>query len=77
MDDSTPAQAIIDLFGGLRPLAAAIGTTASTVQHWKATGRIPSWRHPQIEAAASARGLVLPPRLPLGAARAVGSRSVS
>ena len=77
MDDSTSAHTVIQMFGGLRPLAAAIGTTASTVQHWKATGRIPPWRQPQIEAAAAERGLVLPLPLPFEAARAVIDRTRS
>lgn len=37
---------IIGRFGGVRPLARMLGVSASTVQFWKATNRIPA-RHQQ------------------------------
>lgn len=40
-----PAEAIISKFGGVNPMARALGhRNASTVQGWKERGFIPSWR---------------------------------
>jgi hypothetical protein len=40
------APSIIQKFGGIRPMARALGLPASTVQDWKESGLIPA-RHQQ------------------------------
>jgi hypothetical protein len=39
--DVTPAEHVIDKFGGLTKLARALECAVSTVQGWKERGRIP------------------------------------
>ncbi len=53
---STPAEAIIDKFGGLTKMANAIGFRVSTVQGWKERGRIPQDHWPAIRLAATEKG---------------------
>ncbi|MDY0008222.1 MAG: uroporphyrinogen-III synthase [Bdellovibrionales bacterium] len=48
-----PADPVIDIFGGIRPLANRLGITASTVQGWKKRGIIPDTRVEAIYAAAA------------------------
>jgi hydroxyethylthiazole kinase-like uncharacterized protein yjeF len=63
----SPAEAIISLFGGVRPMARALSAatgvpvSASTVQGWGARGRIPAQRQADVLAAARTRGLELAP----------------
>jgi len=40
----TPAEKVIGAFGGLTPMARALGLAVSTVQGWKERGEIPQ-RH--------------------------------
>jgi uroporphyrinogen-III synthase len=47
-----PADPIIDIFGGIRPLANRLGIKASTVQGWKKRGMIPDTRVEAIYTAA-------------------------
>src|SRR3546814_10956500 len=47
-----PALAIIEAFGGIRPMAKMLGLAVSTVQGWKERSAIPANRHDQIRAAA-------------------------
>jgi hypothetical protein len=47
-----PALAIIEAFGGIRPMAKTLGLAVSTVQGWKERSAIPANRHDQIRAAA-------------------------
>src|SRR5690606_25234690 len=47
-----PALAIIEAFGGIRPMAKTLGLAVSTVQGWKERAAIPANRHDQIRAAA-------------------------
>lgn len=51
------AGPVLEAFGGLRPLAQALGITASTVQGWKQRGVIPGARAGAILEAARARGI--------------------
>lgn len=53
----TPAAAAIDVFGGVRPLARAIGVDPSSVSAWQDTGLIPSKHHVTILDAAARLGL--------------------
>ena len=59
-DQSTsPALAVIELFGGIRPMAKDLGVAVSTVQGWKERESIPANRHDQIRAAAGKKNLTL------------------
>ena len=44
-----PALAIIDAFGGIRPMAKQLGLAVSTVQGWKERGAIPVNRHDPVD----------------------------
>ncbi|MDE1151351.1 MAG: uroporphyrinogen-III synthase [Micavibrio sp.] len=48
------AEPVIEAFGGLRPLATALGITASTVQGWRSRGVIPEARADAVFNAARA-----------------------
>ena len=50
------AEAVIERFGGVRPLATALGVPASTVQGWKERGSIPEGRQGEIKRAYAALG---------------------
>jgi uroporphyrinogen-III synthase/DNA-binding transcriptional MerR regulator len=52
-----PADPVIDIFGGIRPLANRLGITASTVQGWKKRGIIPDARVEAIYTAAEEDGI--------------------
>ncbi|ASG19759.1 MULTISPECIES: COG4223 family protein [Nitrospirillum] len=52
-------DAIVERFGGIRPMAAKLGIPVTTVQGWKKRGHIPPNRRADLEAAASRLGLVL------------------
>lgn len=54
------AADVIAKFGGLEKASEAIGAPKSTVQSWRKAGRIPSWRKPQVIAAADRIGVALP-----------------
>ncbi|WP_420345792.1 carph-isopro domain-containing protein [Pelagibius sp.] len=56
---TAPAIAVIELFGGIRPMAKDLGVAVSTVQGWKERESIPANRHDQIRAAAQKKGLAL------------------
>ena len=55
----TPALAVITAFGGIRPMAKALGVAVSTVQGWKERGAIPANRHEAILNAARAQKVEL------------------
>lgn len=55
----SPAEKIIEDFGGLTPLADAISRPVSTVQGWKERGRIPQDHWLQIIQAGQGRGIAL------------------
>lgn len=52
---------IIDRFGGIRPMAAALGKPVSTVQSWKVRGSIPDPSKPEVLAKARELKLDLRP----------------
>ena len=54
-----PALAIIEAFGGIRPMAKTLGLAVSTVQGWKERSAIPANRHDQIRAAARQNGIAI------------------
>lgn len=53
------ATAIIERFGGIRPMAAKLNMPVTTVQGWKARGRIPANRAAALRAAAAEHGIDL------------------
>ncbi len=53
------ADAVIDAFGGIRPMAAKLEVPVTTVQGWKNRGRIPGNRHAAVRAAAARHGVDL------------------
>lgn len=55
---------LIEAFGGLTPMARAIGSPPNTVHHWKVKGRVPHWRHASIREAALREGVALPDSFP-------------
>lgn len=57
----TPSLKVIILFGGITPLAQAIGRPVSTVQRWLDSGYIPPRYQARILAEAAARGIDLKP----------------
>ncbi|MEO1223066.1 MAG: mitofilin family membrane protein [Pseudomonadota bacterium] len=62
--DETAASAterVIALFGGVRPMAAKLEISASTIQGWKERDNIPEARHADILAAAAKHDIALDP----------------
>jgi len=57
--ETNAAHDIIQLFGGIRPMAGKLGVAVSTVQGWKERDTIPRSRHTEILAAAKEHGLEL------------------
>lgn len=53
------ADAVIDAFGGIRPMANRLDVAVSTVQGWKSRNHIPESRWRDVIAAASAAGVDL------------------
>ncbi|MGF1591765.1 MAG: COG4223 family protein [Kiloniellaceae bacterium] len=58
-----PALAIIEAFGGIRPMAKTLGLAVSTVQGWKERSAIPANRHDQIRAAARQHDIAIDPEV--------------
>ncbi|WP_282604869.1 COG4223 family protein [Pelagibius sp. Alg239-R121] len=56
-----PVAAIIEAFGGLRPMAGKLKVAVSTVQGWKERDSIPTARHGDIQAAAKSHNIALDP----------------
>jgi hypothetical protein len=50
---------LFDRFGGIRPMAQALGESPSTVQTWKKTGRVPSIKQPDLLEKASELGIAV------------------
>lgn len=57
--ESLDADAVIEAFGGIRPMASKLEVAVSTVQGWKARSHIPDNRWRDIIAAAGAHGIDL------------------
>jgi transposase-like protein len=62
----TPAQKVIDLFGGVRPLARELGRNPTSIVRWRRAkteggtgGAVPSSMQGRLLALAKARGLPL------------------
>jgi len=53
------AEAVVERFGGIRPMATKLGVPVTTVQGWKNRGHIPESRHAEIRAAAREHGVDL------------------
>lgn len=51
------ATDIFARFGGIRPMAAALNLSPSTVQSWKSVGRIPAQEQPRVLEIAAQLGL--------------------
>src|SRR5438093_7114728 len=61
-DSTTPADSIIQRFGGQSALATLLGKRQSTVQHWANTVRVPAqWQGPLISLARQ-KGIALEPK---------------
>ncbi len=58
-DRRPSASEVVELFGGIRPMAAKLGVPVTTVQGWKERDAIPGRRWPEIEAAAARHGVAL------------------
>lgn len=50
-------ERILELFGGVRPMAARLGLAVGTVQSWKKAGRIPGEFHDAVINASDSQGL--------------------
>jgi uroporphyrinogen-III synthase len=74
---SDAAEAVVERFGGIRPMATKLGVPVTTVQGWKNRGHIPDNRHAAIRAAAAAHGVDLTglPSEPVTAAPAAEAES--
>lgn len=59
-----PAGEVIQRFGGIRPMAAKLGISFSTVQGWKERDHIPPARHAEIAAYAKTHDISLAPAEP-------------
>lgn len=53
------AGAVVDRFGGIRPMATKLGVPVTTVQGWKGRGHIPENRFAAVRSAAAAHGVDL------------------
>ena len=59
-ENKTPAEFVIEAFGGVRALARALGKSPSTVSRWRSTkGLIPSSVQAEIIRLAREKGLAV------------------
>lgn len=68
-------QNIFVLFGGIRPMARAVGVSPSNVAAWKRMGRIPAEKQPHVLEVGQAMGLAITAEhvvFPLGRPNAAG-----
>jgi len=52
---------IFERFGGVRPLARAVGAPHTTVHYWSRNGFIPRWWHDRVIQAAQAQNIDVQP----------------
>lgn len=72
------ATAVVDRFGGIRPMATKLGVPVTTVQGWKARGHIPENRFDAVRSAAAAHGVDLSSAVrPAAAAETLGAEPAS
>lgn len=57
--DQGNAEAVVERFGGIRPMAAKLNVPVTTVQGWKGRNQIPAGRFDTIRAAAQEHGVDL------------------
>lgn len=57
--DQGNAEAVVERFGGIRPMAAKLDVPVTTVQGWKGRNQIPAGRFETIRAAANEHGVDL------------------
>lgn len=57
--DQGNAEAVVERFGGIRPMAAKLGVPVTTVQGWKGRNQIPGGRFDTIRLAANEHGVDL------------------
>ncbi len=50
---------LFDKFGGTRPMADHLGEPPSTVQSWKAAGRVPAGKQPKVLEKAEELGIAI------------------
>lgn len=62
VQEGLDARQVIERFGGIRPMAAKLGLTASTVQGWSERNAIPAARRASVLEAAREQGLGIVPR---------------
>lgn len=60
---------VIQKFGGIRPLARAMGEWPNNVQRWKDNGFIPSDRHLKVMEIAKEKGIEITPDQLIGATK--------
>jgi len=48
---------LFETFGGIRPMAEALGESPSSIQGWKNTGRVPATKQPLVLMRAAELGL--------------------
>lgn len=53
----TDTVTLFDLFGGVRPMARALGEAPSSVASWKRVGRVPAEKQPKVLCFAQKHGL--------------------
>lgn len=57
--DQGNAEAVVERFGGIRPMAAKLGVPVTTVQGWKGRNQIPAGRFDSIRSSAAEHGVDL------------------
>jgi hypothetical protein len=55
----SPAEVVIQAFGGVRATARALGLTGPSVTYWRRVGRVPSGKFEAILIAAKKNGVIL------------------
>jgi hypothetical protein len=61
--EQSATERVIEIFGGIRPMAAKLDVPVTTVQGWKKRNAIPRARHADILVAATKHGLAVDPDL--------------